>query len=93
MNKGSVTFDKSKFVIKSCRISDLSYLKDAFGDYVWSTNNYVSDYQLSISLEDITDNESLLYTELDLYNCTFGPYTVSGTTRKIRVDQPILVKK
>ena len=94
MNKGSVTFDKSKYVVESCRVSNLSYEASPFDhEYAWYTKNYVSDYIVNIPLEDWTDNESLLYTGLDLYNCTFGPYTVSGTKQKITVDCPILIKK
>lgn len=94
MNKGSVTFDKSKYVVESCRVSNCSYEETPFDhEYAWSTKNYVSDYIVNIPLEDWTDNESLLYTGLDLYNCTFGPYTVSGTKQKITVDCPILIKK
>ena len=94
MNKGSVTFDKSKYVVESCRVMNLSYEETPFDHkYAWSTENSVSDYIVNIPLEDWTDNESLLYTGLDLYNCTFGPYTVSGTKQKITVDCPILIKK
>lgn len=94
MNKGSVTFDKSKYVVESCRVRNLSYEASPFDhEYAWYTKNSVSDYIVNIPLEDWTDNESLLYTGLDLYNCTFGPYTVSGTKQKITVDYAILIKK
>ena len=93
MNKGSVTFDKSKYVLKSCRVNKVYYVYDTvFNEYCWTTQES-TDYQFNSPLNDFADNESLLYSDLELLNCTFGPYTVSGTKQKITVDYPILIKK
>ncbi len=62
-------------------------------DSAWSTDNSVYNYEINTILGDISDNEGLLYDTLDLYNCTFGPYTVSGTANKISVNCPILIRK
>ena len=93
MNKGSVTFDKSKYVLKSCRVNKVYYVYDTvFNEYCWTIQES-TDYQFNSPLNDFADNESLLYSDLELLNCTFGPYTVSGTKQKITVDYPILIKK
>ena len=91
MKKGSVDLgDKSKWVVKNCRISNMIY---STRDNAWSTDSYVTNYEINTILGNISDNESLLYDRLDLYNCTFGPYTVSGTANKISVDCPILIRQ
>ena len=91
MKKGSVDLgDKSKWVVKNCRISNMIYSSRYSA---WETGSYVTNYEINTILGDISDNESLLYGSLDLYNCTFGPYTVSGTANKISIDCPILVRK
>ena len=93
MNKGSVTFDKSKDVLKSCQVNKVYYVYDTdFHEYCWRIQES-TDYQFNSPLNDFADNESLLYSDLELLNCTFGPYTVSGTKQKITVDYPILIKK
>ena len=94
MKKGSVNFgDKSKWLVKECRISSMEYEDYPSGMEGWKTNEYVSNYEVNIVLSDISNNDDLLYDSLDLYDCTFGPYTVSGTKKRITLSFPMLVRR
>ena len=93
MKKGSVNFgDKSKWLVKECRISNMTFEEQGMGGPDWKLKERV-DYEVNIALSDISNNDDLLYDSLDLYDCTFGPYTVSGTKKKLILAAPKLVRR